>query len=120
MAPLSKSYESKKKKNSREHYFIWNQIEHHVLFKEYMIIYNFKKLYIKHETVFHHIPNTEKRVENTTLSGVFLTNFEVFDIVMKHCGEYLIELLKQTDFEGKIKDAKTRSFSSDIQTRHGA
>ena len=25
---------------------------------------------------------------------------------------------KQTDFEGEIKDAKTRSFSSDIQTRH--
>jgi len=24
-------------------------------------------------------PNTEKRVENTTRSGVFLTNFEVFD-----------------------------------------
>ena len=23
-------------------------------------------------------PNTEKRVENTTLSGVFLTKFEVF------------------------------------------
>ena len=66
----------------------------------------------------HHY--TEKRVENTTRSGVFLRNFEVFDIVMKHCDERLMELLKQTDFEGEIKDAKTRSFSSDIQTRHGA
>ena len=70
--------------------------------------------------MFHHISNTEKRVENTTRSGVFLTNFEVFDIVMKHCDECLISLLKQTDFEGEIKDAKTRSFSLDFQTRHGA
>ena len=34
--------------------------------------------------------NTEKRVENTTRSGVFSTNFEGFDIVMKHCDECLI------------------------------
>ena len=40
--------------------------------------------------MFHHISNTEKRVENTTRSGVFLTNFEVFDIVMKHYKERLI------------------------------
>ena len=40
--------------------------------------------------MFHHISNTEKRVENTTRSGVFFTNFEVFDIVMKHCDESLI------------------------------
>ena len=38
----------------------------------------------------HHISNTEKRVENTTRSGVFLTNFEVFDIVMKQCDGRLI------------------------------
>ena len=42
--------------------------------------------------------NTEKRVENTTRSGVFLTNFEVFDLVMKHCVECLILLLKRNDF----------------------
>ena len=70
--------------------------------------------------MFYHISNTKKRVENTTRSGVFLTKFEVFYIVMKHCDECLIKLLKQTDFEGEIKDAKTRSFSSDIQTHHGA
>ena len=29
-------------------------------------------------------PNTDKRVENTTPSGVFLTNFKVFGHVMKH------------------------------------
>ena len=41
--------------------------------------------------MFHHISNTEKRVENTThTSGVFLMNFEVFDIVMKHCDKCLI------------------------------
>ena len=27
--------------------------------------------------------NTEKRVENTTRGKVFLTNFELFDLVMK-------------------------------------
>ena len=31
--------------------------------------------------------NTEKRVENTTRSGVFLTNFEVFRNVVKYCLE---------------------------------
>ena len=40
--------------------------------------------------MFHHISNTEKRVENTTHGGVFLTNFEVFDIVMKHRDKCLI------------------------------
>ena len=39
-----------------------------------------------------------KRVENTTRSGVFLTNFEVFHLVMKHCVKCLILLLKRTDF----------------------
>ena len=38
-------------------------------------------------------PNTEKRVENTTRSGVFLTEFEVFGWPMKHCLECLIYLL---------------------------
>ena len=40
--------------------------------------------------MFHHISNPEKRVENTTGSEVFLTNLEVFDIVIKHCDECLI------------------------------
>ena len=31
-----------------------------------------------------YFPITKKRVENTTNSGVFLTNFEVFGYVMKH------------------------------------
>ena len=47
-------------------------------------------IYLTRDTVFHHISNTEKRVENATRSEVFLTNFEVFDIVMKHCDECLI------------------------------
>ena len=70
--------------------------------------------------MFHHISNTEKRVENTMRTRVFLTNFKVSDTVIKHCGKCLIYLLKQTDFEGKIKDAKTRNFSKDVQTRQGA
>ena len=51
---------------------------------------SFQVIYQTQDTVFHHISNTEKRVENTTRSGVFLTNFEVFDIGMKHCDECLI------------------------------
>ena len=40
-------------------------------------------------------PNTEKRVENTTRSGVFLTKFEVFRWPMKLCFECLIYLLNR-------------------------
>jgi len=39
------------------------------------------------------IPNTEKKVENATCSGEFLTNSEVFGIVVKHGLECLIYLL---------------------------
>ena len=38
-------------------------------------------------------PNTEKRVESTTRSGVFLTKFEVLGLPMKHCLKCLIYLL---------------------------
>ena len=49
-------------------------------------------------------PNTEKSVENTTCSGVVLTNFEVFGNVVKHCLECLIYLLYQNKGEnGEIK-----------------
>ena len=58
----------------------------------------------------------EERVENTTRSGVFLRNFEVFHLVMKHCVECLILLLKKMILEGEIKDAKMSSFSSAFQT----
>ena len=47
-------------------------------------------IYQTRDTVFHHISNTEKRVENATLSGVFLKNFEVFYIAMNHSDECLI------------------------------
>ena len=53
----------------------------------------------------------EKRVDNTTRSGIFLTNFEVFHLAMEHCVECLILLPKK-----KIKDAKLSSFLSDFQT----
>ena len=38
---------------------------------------------------------TEKRVENTTRSRVFLAKLEVFYLVMQHCVECFILLLKQ-------------------------
>ena len=49
-------------------------------------------------------------------SGVFLTNFEVFHLVMKHFVECLLLLLKQKHLEGEIKDARMSSLSSDHQT----
>ena len=41
-------------------------------------------------SVSSHIKHREETVENTTRSEVFLTNFEVFDIVIKHCVSCLI------------------------------
>ena len=60
--------------------------------------------------------NTEKRVKNTTHSGVFLTNFELFHLLMKHCVECLILLPNKRILEGEIKDAKMSCFPSDFQT----
>ena len=57
-----------------------------------------------------------RELKNTTCSGVFLTNFEVFHLVMKQCVEYLILLLKQMILPGEVKDAEMSSFSSDFQT----
>ena len=53
--------------------------------QNYLVLFSstysyFQVIYQTRDTVFHHISNTEKRVENTTRSGVFLTNFEVFDM----------------------------------------
>ena len=49
--------------------------------------------------------NTEKRVENMMLSGVFLTNFKVFHLVMKH-----VCLLKQKDFRWRNWGCKNEQF----------
>ena len=52
--------------------------------------------YNKHEKPgFSAFPNTEQRVENMTRSGVFLTNFEVFGNVVKHCLLCLIYLFNR-------------------------
>ena len=40
-------------------------------------------------------PNNERRVENTTRSEVFLSNFKLFGNVVKHCLECLIYFLKR-------------------------
>ena len=45
--------------------------------------FDFDVIHRTRKTVFHHFPNTEKRVENTTRSEVFFTNFEVFGNVVK-------------------------------------
>ena len=52
----------------------------------------------KRDSVSSGYPNTEKRVENTTCSRVFLMKFEVFGNPMKHGLECLIYLLNGYDF----------------------
>ena len=49
------------------------------------------KYWIKHKRPhLTTLPKTEKRVENGTCSGVFLTNFTVFGNVVKDCLECLM------------------------------
>ena len=45
--------------------------------------------------MFDHILEHREKVENTTYSGVFFTNFQVFGNVVKHRLECLIYLLNQ-------------------------
>lgn len=51
---------------------------------------NYNVIHQKRDTVFHHqTPRREleekERIENMTRGGVCLTNFEVFENVIKHC-----------------------------------
>ena len=58
--------------------------------------------YIKHKTqcfTRYHTP----RVENTTRSEVFLTDLEVFDIVMKHCEECFTKISNKLILKGKLR-----------------
>ena len=62
------------------------------------------------DTVSSGYPNTEKRVENTTRSTVFLTKFEVLGQMMKHCLSCLIYLLnrdKNYVIKGEVKSSKS-------------
>ena len=60
--------------------------------------------YIKHEEeCFIRHPNTEKLVEKTRRSWVFLNNFDVFGYLMKHTFECLKWLLKWSIILGEIQ-----------------
>ena len=48
-----------------------------------------------HETLIRFDSNTAKRVENKMHNDVFLTNSEVFDIVVKYCLDCLLLLLEK-------------------------
>ena len=61
-------------------------------------------------------PNTEKWVEKTRRSRVFLTDFEVFGYLMKHSFEFLIQLLKPFIILGEIQSRSLRNFML-IKTR---
>ena len=53
------------------------------------VLFSFELVSLCHYVIYQ-TRDTMILVENTTCSGVFLTNFEVFDTVMKHCDECLI------------------------------
>ena len=66
-----------------------------------------------------YLPNSEKRVKNTTRKGVFLTKFEVFGQPMKHCLECLIYLLNRNKIQGvnrEVKSSKSILVKTGIQT----
>ena len=50
---------------------------------EFCLTNNALKIYQTQKTAFHTFPNTKNRVENKMGSGEFLTNFEVFENVVK-------------------------------------
>ena len=70
-----------------------------------------KVIYQAWDAVFHLV----KRVENTTRSGVFLMNFEVFHLV-KTLSNAWYYFSNKMILEGQIQDAKMTSFSSDFHT----
>ena len=76
------------------------------------------KRYVKHEETLCFITrwNTEKGVENTTRSGVCLTNFKVFHLVMKTVSNGWYYFSNKMILPGEIKDAVMSSFSSNFQT----
>ena len=59
-------------------------------------------IYQTRTTVFNHIPNTEKRVENTAHTEVFCDELRG-GIVVKHCLECLIFFSIQTKTQEKTK-----------------
>ena len=55
-------------------------------------------------------PNTERWVEKTRCSRVFLTDFEVFGYLMKHSFDFLIWLLKLFIIPGEIQSKSSENF----------
>ena len=60
-------------------------------------------IYQTRDTVFNHISNTKKRVENMMRSTVFLTIFEVFDIVMNTMMSVLYNFSNELILKGKLR-----------------
>ena len=57
-------------------------------------------------------PNTEKRVENMTRNGAFLTTFEVFGQPMKHCLRYLISSQSKQKLRSKRRDKIVKIYAN--------
>ena len=62
------------------------------------------------ESVSSGYPNTERWVEKTRCSRVFLTDFQVFGYLMKHSIDFLIWLLKLFIILGEIQSKSSQNF----------
>ena len=62
------------------------------------IDFNLEVIYQAWDAAFHHLMKHREESWKYGRSGVFLTIFKMFNLVMKHCIECLILLLKQNDF----------------------
>ena len=61
--------------------------------------------------MFHHqMKHREVELIIRRAAEYFLKNFEEFHLVMKHCVECLISLLKQNDFIGRNQRCKNEQF----------
>ena len=65
-----------------------------------------------------HKKKNMNKVENPTLGLVFLTNFDMIDIAMKHCYERVFGK-KTKQFPARNSGCKNEAFLFDIQTRLG-
>ena len=70
---------------------------------------------MKHErTRLTAFPNTEKRVEKTTHSGVFLTNFEVFGNTVKPCFDGGFDISSQSKLKLRSKFSDKLQMKSEM------
>ena len=97
--------------------FYLRKIPEKMLYLQYTVVLNLQRyrhtrcnISNTRKSVSSGYPNTEKWVEKTRRSRVFLTDFEVFGYLMKHSFEFLIWLLKPFIILGEIQSRSSQNF----------